>query len=98
MNDTLTTGTPTAGSPANGPAREAGTHTGPAPRTGTPTGPRPTAPERAHPGTPGPKTPHSGTPGPRRSHLDSLESEAVHIFREVAGEFERPVILFSGGK
>lgn len=31
-------------------------------------------------------------------HLDSLESEAVHIFREVAGEFERPVILFSGGK
>ncbi|MFC8588570.1 sulfate adenylyltransferase small subunit, partial [Streptomyces sp. NPDC057217] len=28
------------------------------------------------------------------SHLDSLESEAVHIFREVAGEFERPVILF----
>ncbi|MGX8279021.1 sulfate adenylyltransferase subunit CysD [Streptomyces sp. PBSH9] len=32
------------------------------------------------------------------SHLDSLESEAVHVFREVAGEFERPVILFSGGK
>ncbi|MER6790075.1 sulfate adenylyltransferase small subunit, partial [Streptomyces sp. NPDC000658] len=32
------------------------------------------------------------------SHLDGLESEAVHIFREVAGEFERPVILFSGGK
>ncbi|MER5537101.1 sulfate adenylyltransferase small subunit, partial [Streptomyces mirabilis] len=31
------------------------------------------------------------------SHLDALESEAVHIFREVAGEFERPVILFSGG-
>ncbi|AUH43603.1 sulfate adenylyltransferase subunit CysD [Streptomyces sp. CMB-StM0423] len=31
-------------------------------------------------------------------HLDVLESEAVHIFREVAGEFERPVILFSGGK
>ncbi|MER6464330.1 sulfate adenylyltransferase subunit CysD, partial [Streptomyces sp. NPDC001288] len=29
------------------------------------------------------------------SHLDALESEAVHIFREVAGEFERPVILFS---
>ncbi|MEU2874615.1 sulfate adenylyltransferase small subunit, partial [Streptomyces olivoreticuli] len=29
------------------------------------------------------------------SHLDVLESEAVHIFREVAGEFERPVILFS---
>ncbi|WP_392667270.1 sulfate adenylyltransferase subunit CysD [Streptomyces sp. LN785] len=32
------------------------------------------------------------------SHLDSLESEAVHIIREVAGEFEHPVILFSGGK
>lgn len=32
------------------------------------------------------------------AHLDLLESEAVHILREVAGEFERPVILFSGGK
>jgi sulfate adenylyltransferase subunit 2 len=31
-------------------------------------------------------------------HLDALESEAVHVFREVAGEFERPVVLFSGGK
>jgi sulfate adenylyltransferase subunit 2 len=31
-------------------------------------------------------------------HLDALESEAVHILREVVGEFERPVILFSGGK
>src|SRR6478609_2596805 len=31
-------------------------------------------------------------------HLDHLEAEAIHIFREVAGEFERPVILFSGGK
>ena len=31
-------------------------------------------------------------------HLDHLESEAIHIFREVAGEFERPVMLFSGGK
>jgi sulfate adenylyltransferase subunit 2 len=30
--------------------------------------------------------------------LDSLESEAVHIMREVAAEFERPVLLFSGGK
>ncbi|MYZ17009.1 sulfate adenylyltransferase small subunit, partial [Streptomyces sp. SID337] len=27
----------------------------------------------------------------RLSHLDVLESEAVHIFREVAGEFENPV-------
>ncbi|MBV6701278.1 sulfate adenylyltransferase small subunit, partial [Kitasatospora aureofaciens] len=32
------------------------------------------------------------------SHLEALEAESVHIFREVAGEFERPVILFSGGK
>ncbi|MEE1838309.1 sulfate adenylyltransferase subunit CysD [Streptomyces sp. NPDC088190] len=32
------------------------------------------------------------------SSLDALESEAVHIFREVAGEFQRPVLLFSGGK
>jgi sulfate adenylyltransferase subunit 2 len=30
--------------------------------------------------------------------LDALESESLHIFREVAGEFERPVLLFSGGK
>jgi sulfate adenylyltransferase subunit 2 len=43
---------------------------------------------------------HTGTTGNpyALSHLDALESEAVHIFREVAGEFERPVILFSGGK
>src|SRR5881227_1158348 len=32
------------------------------------------------------------------SHLDALEAEAVHIMREVAAEFERPVLLFSGGK
>jgi sulfate adenylyltransferase subunit 2 len=31
-------------------------------------------------------------------NLDALESEAIHIIREVAGEFDRPVILFSGGK
>ncbi|OEU86325.1 sulfate adenylyltransferase [Streptomyces abyssalis] len=31
-------------------------------------------------------------------NLDVLESEAVHVFREVSGEFERPVLLFSGGK
>jgi len=31
-------------------------------------------------------------------HLDWLESEAIHIMREVAAEFERPVMLFSGGK
>ena len=32
------------------------------------------------------------------SHLDTLESESIHIFREVVAEFERPVLLFSGGK
>jgi sulfate adenylyltransferase subunit 2 len=32
------------------------------------------------------------------SQLDTLESESIHIFREVAAEFERPVLLFSGGK
>jgi sulfate adenylyltransferase subunit 2 len=32
------------------------------------------------------------------SHLDALEAESIHIFREVAAEFERPVLLFSGGK
>ncbi|MCC6415749.1 MAG: sulfate adenylyltransferase subunit 2, partial [Opitutaceae bacterium] len=31
-------------------------------------------------------------------HLHYLETEAIHIMREVAGEFERPAILFSGGK
>jgi len=34
----------------------------------------------------------------RLSHLDALESEAIHIMREVAAELERPVLLFSGGK
>jgi sulfate adenylyltransferase subunit 2 len=38
-------------------------------------------------------------PAPRKSdNLRALESEAIHILREVAGQFERPVILFSGGK
>jgi sulfate adenylyltransferase subunit 2 len=32
------------------------------------------------------------------SHLDALEAESVHLIREVAAEFERPVLLFSGGK
>jgi sulfate adenylyltransferase subunit 2 len=32
------------------------------------------------------------------SHLRSLEAEAIHIIREVAAEFEHPVLLFSGGK
>lgn len=31
-------------------------------------------------------------------YLDHLESEAIHIMREVAGQFEKPALLFSGGK
>lgn len=34
----------------------------------------------------------------RLSHLDQLESEAIYILREVAAQFERPALLFSGGK
>src|SRR5881409_206990 len=32
------------------------------------------------------------------SHLETLESEAIHVMSEVAAELERPVLLFSGGK
>ena len=32
------------------------------------------------------------------THLDMLESESIHIMREVAAEFEKPILLFSGGK
>tara|TARA_B100000809_G_scaffold234623_1_gene252172 strand:- start:1840 stop:2751 length:912 start_codon:yes stop_codon:yes gene_type:complete len=32
------------------------------------------------------------------SDLDQIEAESIHIFREVAAEFERPCMLFSGGK
>ncbi|MGW0649617.1 hypothetical protein ACWD4T_12495, partial [Streptomyces umbrinus] len=57
--------------------------------------PQKASPQRASP----PQTPAQlALPRHALSHLDALESEAVHIFREVAGEFERPVILFSGGK
>ncbi|MEX2229200.1 MAG: sulfate adenylyltransferase subunit CysD [Dehalococcoidia bacterium] len=34
----------------------------------------------------------------RLSHLEALEAESIHILREVAAEFERPALLFSGGK
>jgi sulfate adenylyltransferase subunit 2 len=34
----------------------------------------------------------------RLSQLQLLETEAIHVFREVAAEFERPALLFSGGK
>jgi sulfate adenylyltransferase subunit 2 len=32
------------------------------------------------------------------SQLDVLEAESIYVMREVAAEFERPVLLFSGGK
>ena len=34
----------------------------------------------------------------RLSQLDELEAQSIHIFREVAAEFEKPVLMFSGGK
>ena len=34
----------------------------------------------------------------KTDYLDQLESEAIHIMREVAGQFEKPALLFSGGK
>jgi len=62
----------------------------------------------AHPARrPIPHAPHSAEvvqlrprshPDLRVSHLRALESEAVHVLREVAAGFERPVLLFSGGK
>ena len=32
------------------------------------------------------------------NHLRALESESIHVIREVAAQFERPALLFSGGK
>ena len=32
------------------------------------------------------------------THLKELEAESIYVLREVAAQFERPVILFSGGK
>ena len=34
----------------------------------------------------------------RLNYLEELEAESIHIFREVAAQFERPALLFSGGK
>ena len=39
-----------------------------------------------------------GEAAARLSSLDTLESEAIHIIREVVAEFEKPALLFSGGK
>lgn len=41
---------------------------------------------------------HAGSGNYRLSHLRALEAQAIHIFREVAAEFERPTLMFSGGK
>jgi sulfate adenylyltransferase subunit 2 len=46
----------------------------------------------------GPEPPEAPRPSYRKGHLDQLESEAVYVMREAAGQFERPVLLFSGGK
>ncbi|MEX2657141.1 MAG: sulfate adenylyltransferase subunit CysD [Balneolales bacterium] len=40
----------------------------------------------------------AGTPFQRSAHLKSIEEEAIFVMREVAAQFERPVLLFSGGK
>src|SRR4051794_29943631 len=40
----------------------------------------------------------SPAPSYELTNLQWLEAESIHIFREVAAEFERPVLLFSGGK
>src|SRR6266446_6318621 len=50
---------------------------------------------------PGPAAPHSGSGAAvlrRLNHLRTLEAESVHILREAAAEFARPVMLYSIGK
>ena len=44
------------------------------------------------------KTTNKRMSGYRLTHLEELESEAIYVIREVAAQFERPVLLFSGGK
>ena len=39
-----------------------------------------------------------GTRSYHLDHLQYLETEAIHVMREVAAEFERPCVMFSGGK
>ena len=48
--------------------------------------------------TPNRRTSHRTCARPRLSHLRLLEAESIHILREVASEFERPVMLYSIGK
>ena len=40
----------------------------------------------------------TSTPDYRLTHVQALEAESLHIFREVAAELERPALMFSGGK
>src|SRR5262249_53997284 len=61
--------------------------------------------DRRLPGRPGGGLHHRNRPADRRRQYEGdrmsveiLEAEAIHIIREVAAEFERPVLLFSGGK
>ncbi|MFD1659677.1 sulfate adenylyltransferase subunit CysD [Streptomyces caeni] len=57
-----------------------------------------TAPARVVPaGRPGRIGPRA-EPVPPLTHLETLEAEAAHIFREAAGQFDRSTLLFSGGK
>ena len=48
-------------------------------------------------GAPGGEAP-AGPGHYRLSHLRALEAQSIHVFREVAAEFERPTLMFSGGK
>ena len=48
--------------------------------------------------TPSPTAPPADYPSAGLSHLQLLEAESIHILREVASEFERPVMLYSIGK
>src|SRR5215208_2973107 len=41
---------------------------------------------------------NKGTGQYQLNYLERLESESIHIFREIAAQFERPALLFSGGK
>jgi sulfate adenylyltransferase subunit 2 len=43
-------------------------------------------------------SPRAGMARYRLSHLEQLENEAIYVMREAAAQFERPVLLFSGGK
>jgi sulfate adenylyltransferase subunit 2 len=52
----------------------------------------------ARPAPASPDRPVTAATGYQLNHLRALEAEAIHIIREVAAEFERPVLLFSGGK